>query len=108
MKKILAVTAAASLILLTTTTNPAKAPAFLLMMPFVAIFIVLLVAALYVFERRGWPKGRRIRGAILAAGIPVVLLVMQSIGQLTVRDLLTLGAIFGVLYFYLSRLSFAK
>ena|SRR5688572_21747520 len=107
-KLLFAVAAALVLILVFTATNPASAPAFLLIVPFAAIFTLLFAAALYIFERRGWSKARSFRGAVIAAGVPVILMVLQSIGQLTARDILTIGAIFIILYFYLSRLSFSK
>jgi hypothetical protein len=110
MKKKLVVALVSMLVLVTvfTTTSPASAPAFLLIVPFAAIFSLLSVGVLYVCQRRGWSRARSFRGALVGAGVPVVILVLQSIGQLTPRDMVTIGAIFLVLYFYLSRLSFAK
>ena len=35
--------------------------------------------------------------------LPVILLVMQSVGQLTIRDIVTIGCLFGVGVFYVSR-----
>jgi len=48
------------------------------------------------------------RFALLCAGLPTLLLAMQSVGQLTIRDIVTLFVFFGITYFYMSRMSIAK
>ncbi len=39
----------------------------------------------------------------MASILPVVLLVLQSLGQLTIRDAAMLAILFTVTYFYMSR-----
>lgn len=107
-KALLLLLSVLTLIVVFTATSPTDAPALLLVVPFVALFALLFVGLLFLFEHKGWPPARRFRGAVVGAGVPVVLLVLQSIGQLTVRDIFTIAAIFVILYFYLSRLSFGK
>lgn len=77
-----------------------------LIAPFVLIFVALLaciVAVLGTYE--GISRSKRVRAGLVIASIPVILLVLQSLGQLTVRDVLAVFVLFGVVYFYLSRLN---
>lgn len=57
-------------------------------------------------ERKGDRK--RISLAAVLSALPVILLALQSIGQLTLRDVVTLVILITLLGFYVSRLSFNK
>ncbi len=95
-------------------TNPTKMPAALFIMAFVLLFVViygLVTVLVYVAgvvlgtlgQERLRPRVRIIK--LTSAAIITVLLGLSSIGQLTVKDILTLGIFFGLLYFYVTRLA---
>lgn len=79
---------------------------------FIIAFVILAVALNAVLRLVGRLSGLRTRlkkvryNGLLVGGtvLPVMLLALQSIGQLTVRDTLTLIVLFVAGYFYLSRL----
>jgi hypothetical protein len=93
------------------STSPKKLPSVMLVIPFALFFLALYLSAKTVLERneeqsrQGAQVLRPRLGAFLAAGFPVLLLVLQSIGQLTVKDLGTAVAIFTISYFYVARFS---
>ncbi len=93
------------LTILLLTTDPKQIPAFMLVVPFILLFAILFTSILTIFERYGLPFKSAVRTAVLCTTPPILLLVMQSIGQLTVRDVLTVGALFLISYFYISRTS---
>jgi hypothetical protein len=99
----LAVASSLMLLLLAILTDPQRLPSVLLVVPFVLIFIILSAGISYVFGVYGLFKRRRARIGLVGATIPVLLLVLQSLGQLTVRDALAIFILFGVAYFYVSR-----
>jgi hypothetical protein len=91
-------------------TDPRKLPPFMLMVAFIFIYGACLVICELAFRLLSLLKNGEMTGAdkhsgwlYAAAALPTLLLVLQSVGQLTVRDLLTMVAIFGILYFYLVR-----
>lgn len=85
------------------TTDPNKVPSFVLPVPFVLLFISLLAAIMWTLQKYGMGMSRSVRVGALCAGIPIVILVLQSIGQLTVKDVLTIAVLFAVSYFYIAR-----
>lgn len=88
------------------TTQPTRLPSVMLIVPFLLIFVVLsLTIALAIGWRHGGVGLKAIRAGCLGAALPVLLLVLQSVGQLTVRDSLTLCVLFGIIYFYMSKMS---
>jgi hypothetical protein len=105
MKKTLLISGAslAGLLLLFLLTNPADVPSFILPLPFLLIFIVLLALISILLQKRGLSAQRSWRVGALCAAVPLTLLILQSIGQLTVRDLLTIAALFALSYFYIAR-----
>jgi len=107
MKRPLSIIAACLivLILLLCCTNPRTLPAYILVVPFIALFIALFTTLTAILEARGMARGKTLRTAVLCTVPPMLLLVMQSIGQLTVRDVITVGALFLLSYFYMSRTS---
>ncbi len=93
------------LIVMLCTTQPNRLPSFVLVVPFVFIFCALwlaIAAVLSWFYDRSATKN--LRAAALAAVLPMLLLILQSIGQLTVRDVLIIIALFGLAYFYMARM----
>lgn len=105
MKVHLKIALASSIILLLIflTTSPEGLPPVLLTAPFLLLFVALLFGALDVLGR--WTVLRRSRNriAVLIATAPVTLLVLQSLGQLTIKDVLVISVLFIVGYFYVSR-----
>jgi hypothetical protein len=41
----------------------------------------------------------------MGTALPMLILVLQALGQLTIRDLLTIVALFAIAHFYLSRIT---
>lgn len=92
-----------SLLVLFFGTDPNKVPSFVLVIPFLLLFALLLSVFTFLLEKWGLSNYKSLRIGILCAGVPLVLLVLQSIGQLTLRDVLVLAALFVLSYFYISR-----
>jgi hypothetical protein len=102
----------AGTILFMLSTTPAKLPALLLIVPFVGIFSILYLVTAEIIrflgpddeEGSAVVRFRRPRlMAAVVAGFPVLLLVLQSIVELTIWDVLIAFAIVMVAYLYLSR-----
>lgn len=95
------------------TTNPKKLPSVLLVLPFIFLFLgsftVVLILLKWLARSKpnlfGVRLGRPKLMATLLVGFPVLLLILQSIGQLTTKDTLTAVAIFVVAYFYVIKSS---
>jgi membrane protein implicated in regulation of membrane protease activity len=92
-----------------TVTNPAKLPPAVLMVGFAILTgilycIVRLVARLLNLKERV-TKGQYNGILAGATGLPIMMLALQSLGQLTVRDTVTLAVLAAAGYFYMSRLS---
>lgn len=88
------------------TTDPARLPSVVLIVPFVLMFAILaLTISLLVAWRQDGMNFKAVRTGCIAALLPVVLLVLRSVGQLTLRDGLTLAALFAIAYFYMSRVN---
>ena len=107
MKKALTISGIclALLLILFLSTNPTKVPSLVLVVPFVLLFVFLFALTTLFLGHNAFPRGRQLRVSVLCASIPLVLLILQSIGQLTIKDVLTITALFVVSYFYVSRLS---
>lgn len=105
MKKFLIISSIClvAVLLLFMSTDPNKIPSFVLMLPFVLLFIVLSSLITVVLRTQGMADARSFRTGLVLAAVPLILLVLQSIGQLTLRDVLTIGILFAISYFYVSR-----
>jgi len=91
--------------LLLFSTNPQRMPLPVLILPFILIF-VLLWLPLRIILRYFYPQTANKKLSIFAALLavfPVVCLLLQSVGQFSSRDFITLAALFAVLWFYLNR-----
>ncbi len=84
-------------------TDPNHLPSFWLIVPFILLFCVLWGGSTILLRKSGLTKFRSMRLGLVIAGLPVGLLLLQSIGQLTFRDIGTILAFFGLAYFYVSR-----
>lgn len=97
------------IVLLFVTTNPEHLPAAV----FIGFFILFYVLCYSLLSLAGmllcrleilrWDKKRVNRTAYAVACLPVFLLVLQSIGQLTLKDILLSIGLFALLYLYFGR-----
>ncbi|HJP95783.1 MAG TPA: hypothetical protein VJ843_00265 [Candidatus Saccharimonadales bacterium] len=108
MKKKVSLTIGAcclTLLVLLLATDPTQMPSFVLILPFSLLFTIIWLITFSSFRKNGFTRLRAIRLSMLFAGLPVSLLLLQSIGQLTIWDIITILAFFGLAYFYVSRLA---
>jgi hypothetical protein len=103
-----------ALVALVSLTDPNRLPSAASIIPFILIFLILYLSVMALFGSVRRETDRKIIGlkvvrprvvAVLVAGFPVLILVLQSIGQLSSRDALTAGAIFVLAYFYATKFS---
>lgn len=86
-------------------TKPSDLPFYLLFVPFVVLGFALygtwktLVASIFGRDSAGLSKKQKSAGLTLSIAI-VLLLGMQSLGELTVRDFVTVVLFAVVFYFY--------
>lgn len=92
-----------ALLLLLFETNPRSVSSAVLVIPFVLIFLVLFLSISYFLRVEGFTKKSSWAVAVFVAMLPTLLLVLQSIGQLTIRDVATIVALFLIAYFYVAR-----
>jgi hypothetical protein len=92
-------------LLIMVSTNPTKLPSIMLVVPFVLLFVALSLGLYALLRSQSATKAKSIRISMMGAGFPMLMLVMQSLGQLTIRDLLTIVALFGIAYFYTARIT---
>lgn len=87
------------------TTNPQRMPLPVLILPFILIFALLwlLLRMILRYFYPQTPKRKLDFFAGLLSAFPVVCLLLQSVGQFSSRDFITLAALFVVLWFYLNR-----
>ncbi len=92
-------------------TTPGKLPVVMLIVPFILLYIALYSTwnLIGVLKNRFFASkpssARKPRGMALSLSA-VLLLVLQSLGQLTLRDVITLLAIVTLGYLYLARSRF--
>ncbi len=90
-------------------TSPERVPAVIFIIIFMLLYgfsygiLGLLGGILKKFEVISWSSKRIHRTALAVACFPVFLITLQSIGQLTVRDVLLASGFFGLLYVYFNR-----
>jgi hypothetical protein len=92
-----------ALALLLFGTNPRSINSVALVAPFVLIFLLLFLLASSFFHSKGFARKTSWVIAAFVAVLPTLLLVLQSIGQLTIRDVATIAALFAIAYFYVTR-----
>jgi len=93
-------------------TNPEQLPLPLLLVPFLLFFIVLFVSIYLIGSRmrllKGLERRRQFAVSALLASIPWLLLVFQSLQQLTIRDVLISLSLVVATAFYISRADFLR
>jgi hypothetical protein len=93
------------LVALLLSTQPNTLPSIVLIVPFVLIFVFIWTISFMTFRKYAVSKLRSVRLSLVLAGLPVSLMLLQSIGQLTIRDVITILLFFSLAYFYISRLA---
>ena len=91
-------------------TNPETLPLALLIVPFTILFLALYLTAsmaLVSFFKDITPPRRKLMAGI-AGTFPVLLLLLASIKQLSIRDTAIVLGLLLLLMFYLRRLNFIK
>jgi Na+/melibiose symporter-like transporter len=94
-------------------TDPQNTPAIILILPFILIFIIIyqmsaILLKYYVRSLSGNKNKKRSFFSVIIALVPVSILVLQSIGQLTTRDIITLAVLALLTCFYITRFSFLQ
>lgn len=92
-------------------TNPQTINPGLLAVPLLAFSLAFFLTMLQLARRWTSARHERLNGRtkfalITVAAFPALLLLLQSIGQLTLRDIITLIIILLLLSFYISRTNF--
>jgi len=109
-KHVIAVLTGSSLLftIMLTATNPTKLSSLALIVPFFLLFLILWCASFLLLRASNLGRNRSLRLGIVLSGLPIGLLLLQSIGQLTIRDVITILVFFGVAYFYIDRIMTTK
>lgn len=94
-------------------TNPNDLPIGLIFIPISLIYIALFAVGRLVYELISSVNSRDRSNkstifSVIFAAIPTVLLLLRSINQLTIKDLLLIGLLGSVLMFYASVLKLGK
>ena len=95
-------------ILFISFTSPKKVPLPLLVFPFFALYVaVFLMMKLNMTRKTASSKTIVITSGLVAA-FPALLVIFQSIHQLTIKDVLIVFALVCVVAFYLARADFIE
>jgi len=102
----------ATLLIVLFSTNPFNAPLLIVMVPFGLIFIALLATINTLLRQlpmaQRWSPKKRFFIAAGSAWLPVMLLILRSIDQLTARDGFILAIFIVALLLYISRTNFTQ
>lgn len=93
------------LVVFLVSTRPSSLSPIFLIVPFLLVFIILFLGFLSIFKWRKVQGSRSLWLPLLLAALPTILLAMQSLGQLSLRDIITILFIFIVVYAYVSRVT---
>ncbi len=90
-------------------TNPENLPLPLLMLPMLLLFVAFLATVLLVLKRIKPEMNRSKRRiiAVLFAVLPTLLIILQSIQQLSARDVIIVFGLWTLLGWYMLRIDFA-
>jgi hypothetical protein len=88
-------------------TDPNELPLPLLILPFILLFLLIFLGTLFIFQQKTHSlklfTNRSVTVAMTVAILPVLLVVFQSIHQLTFKDVLVSFALLGGILFYISK-----
>ena len=98
------------LAILLMTTNPESMPLPVIIIPFIVIFICLFLTIDLVAGHllKNINTKSRVRISIILAIFPVLIMVLQSINQLTLRDVAISLLLFFLLIFYFKKTNTIK
>ncbi len=90
------------------TTNPQSLSPVMLIVPFVLFFLLISLCAAYIARNIGRAERSSITRKkliliLLSSAYPVMLLLLQSVGQLSIRDFITLSLLLVVSVFYVTK-----
>ena len=93
------------LILILFTTSPENMPLPVMLIPFLVIFICLYLTIdlMMRYLLKNLSIRSRMRTSIILAILPVLILILQSINQLTIRDVTITFVLFLLLIFYFKK-----
>lgn len=98
------------LLLIVITTNPFNSPLPVVVIPFVLLFIALFATFNHIIKVLKFGKRlsakKRLLMASLAAWLPVMLLILRSIDQLTGHDAIILAVFIAAFLLYITRIQF--
>lgn len=91
-------------------TDPQRIPIIFLMVPFLLLFTALwfttdLLLARFLPRIKG---SRKVMAKVGVSGVPVFLLILGSVNQLTWRDVVLVLCLAGFLIFYSGRIHFSE
>jgi hypothetical protein len=91
-------------------TNPANLPVPFLIVPFLWLFVAIFMTVHIILESRlaSIARKRRVVIAGVCATLPVLLLVFESIHQLSLKDFLITVALIVCVSFYMMRADFIE
>lgn len=87
------------------TTNPQTLPAVVLILPFIFVFLIVFLTILSLGSGYKVLGAKLVRIAVFGAAFSTLILILQSLGQLTLRDVLTILALTLIAYFYMTRVT---
>lgn len=93
------------LVLFLALTNPLELPLVILLVPFAVLFVCIR-SLLFITLKRLHPEGTRRKMRVLSSGIALIIvfiIVLQSLGQLSWRDILLTVGFIGAVTFYFSK-----
>lgn len=96
--------AGAILLVMLLTTSPGNLPVLALLMPPLLLFMSLTSFLFGLQQVLRVKKSRRVRYAVLISAVPVILLLLQSIDQLTIKDVALMLVLAIISGFYISKL----
>lgn len=91
------------------STNPNDLPLILLMLPAVLVFVSGYLITYVTLTLLKYPvTSKKIKiMALASAALPTLLLVLQTLQQLLLRDILIVGSLWLLVMWYLQRIDFA-
>lgn len=107
---VILITCCCAIALFLAMTNPKRLPPVLLIIPFVLLFLIIFLGVLAVGRvisgRQSLVRASERRSRVptfVVSALPVLLLVLQSVGQLTSKDVMIVLTIFSLAYLYIAR-----
>lgn len=84
-------------------TNPETLPSVILVVPFLLLFTVFTLLFEIILDKITRRKSMAV--VLLLSGFLIIMLALQTLGQLTLRDIIMVTALFSVAFLYIYRRS---